>query len=217
MVNTVLLVTIISATLLGLTLGLLLPKLRQQPTAFLHPDKIRKFNRDEFEVLLTESFRQDGFIVRDKSADGVDFELEKNDQRYLVLYRDYCAKRLPMEKVRELHNLIVMCQAAGGFLVTAGIFGKDAFEYAHGKNIQLIDGQQLVRMFEDAQQTESEITDTNRDPTILNEVVTQPKRVILCPRCGQNMVKKTSHTNGRRRQYYGCSSYPSCKGRREIA
>lgn len=35
-----------------------------------------------------------------------------------------------------------------------------------------------------------------------------------CPKCGQNMVKRTSRSTGN--QFWGCSAYPACRTIREI-
>lgn len=37
----------------------------------------------------------------------------------------------------------------------------------------------------------------------------------ICPRCGQIMVLRTSRKNGN--QFWGCSTYPKCKGMKQVA
>ena len=216
------LITLISIGLLIASLGIAMAiyfVLRRKPqTAFLDPEMLRHFSWDEFDVLIAESFRRDGFVVRDNPGSGIDHLLEKGDETFLVVCKHWKAKRVGAKEVRELYGIMAARGATGGYIVTSGMFSKDAILYSSGKRIELIDGPRLVHLIEEAQQEDSEITDSRLGETMYDESITQPKRVILCPRCGRNMARKTEKINdGEERAYYGCSNFPTCKGRRDIA
>ncbi|MEE8119614.1 MAG: DUF2034 domain-containing protein [Gammaproteobacteria bacterium] len=203
---------------LGIAIGIFVVHRRQRTSAFLDPEMLRHLSWDEFEVLIAESFRRDGFVVREESGGGVDQVLEKGEEKFLVQCKHWKAKRVGAKEIRELYGIMAAHNATGSYLITAGMFSKEAILYASGKRIELIDGPRLVHLIEEAQQEDSEITDSRLGETMYDESITQPKRVILCPRCGRNMARKTEKVNnGEERAYYGCSNFPTCKGRRDIA
>ena len=82
------LITLVSIGLLIASLGIAMAiyfVLKRKPqTAFLDPEMLRHFSWDEFDVLIAESFRRDGFVVRDNPGSGIDHLLEKGDETFLV-------------------------------------------------------------------------------------------------------------------------------------
>ena len=203
---------------LGIAIGIFVVHRRQRTSAFLDPEMVRHLSWDEFEVLIAESFRRDGFVVREDPGGGVDQVLEKGEEKFLVQCKHWKAKRVGAKEIRELYGIMAAHNATGSYLITAGMFSKEAILYASGKRIELIDGPRLVHLIEEAQQEDSDITDSRLGETMYDESITTPKRVILCPRCGRSMSRKTEKLEGgEEHAYYGCSNFPGCKGRRDVA
>jgi restriction system protein len=88
--------------------------------------------------------------VTQSSGDyGVDIELTREDGLYLGQVKCYYYD-LSYEPIALIHSQMAKQGAAGGFVVTTGSFTENALTYWHelksqGVNIELIDGQTLVK------------------------------------------------------------------------
>ena len=183
-------------------------------TAFVDLDALRKLSWNELEILVADYFVREGFVVRDQGGKTIDFLMEKNGERWLVQCKHWRNKKIGEAEVRDVFGHVAALKARGAFLLTIGSYTKAALQFASGKRIELIDGPGLARMVEEVQQDPSEITRSRLD-AVRDAERTQPRRVILCPRCGRPMARRLDRRAGR--DFYGCSRYPTCKGRREIA
>jgi restriction system protein len=187
---------------------------RTGPTAFIDVDAVRKLSWGELEILISDYFVREGFVPRG-GGKLVDLVLEKNGRRYFVQCKHWRNRKIDVPEVKELFGHMAAANATGAWLVGSGSFTPAAVRFASGKRIELVDGKGLVKMVEDVQRDPSEITQSRLD-AMQDAEQTQPRRVILCPRCGRPMAKRRERANARR-EFYGCSRYPTCKGRREIA
>jgi restriction system protein len=110
--------------------------------------------RPEFELLVGEGFRLQGYLVIETGGEGgADLVLQKGEQTFLVLCREWRAPKVDVGPVRELHGLMAARGAAGGFVATSGEFTAAAAEYANACNIRLLNGKRLHEMLEKAKQT----------------------------------------------------------------
>jgi len=104
----------------------------------------------KFEFLLIEGFRLEGFAVTERGSvppiAGVDFELTKGQDRFLVQCKHWRATSVGVAPLRELHRIVAESGAAGGFVVTSGGFTDDAAAYANGHNIELMNGRKLLAL-----------------------------------------------------------------------
>lgn len=108
----------------------------------------------EFELLLGEGFRLQGYVVTEMGGEGAaDLVLQKGAGRFLVQCRHWRATRVDAGTVRELHAAAAAQGAAGCFLVTSGEFTAEAVELARAARVQLINGARLIVMLEKARQT----------------------------------------------------------------
>lgn len=157
---------------------------------------INKLSWQDFEFLLSEYFKKQGYateITGGGGADGgIDIKLYKNNQLYLVQCKHYKAWKVSVQIVREFFGILTAEKAVGGYVVTSGRFTKDAHSFAEGKNIHLVNGHDLIEML-DATDLETAKTMTS---------VTKP-----CPDCGSELVERS----GKYGKFLGCSSYPDCK------
>ena len=110
---------------------------------------LRDMSWQEFELLVGEAFRMRGYAVTEcggGGADGgVDIELRKGSEIFLVQCKQWRAYKVSVTVVRELYGVMAARGAAGGFVVTSGVFTSDAEVFARGRNIELIDGSILAR------------------------------------------------------------------------
>ncbi len=78
----------------------------------------------EFEMLVGEAFRQQGFAVTETGgggADGgIDLVLAKNGETFLVQCKQWKAFKVSVNIVRELYGVMAAKGAAGGYVVTSG-------------------------------------------------------------------------------------------------
>lgn len=167
----------------------------------------------KFERLVGEAFRQRGYTVaetRSGADGGIDLRLKKDGERFLVQCKHWRAQRVPVEVVRELYGVMAAEGAAGGFVVTSGIFTGPAMEFAEGRNIELIDGAKLSAMIASAQQSV-------KPDGIQNSPADAPTgaAVPACPQCGATMVRRVARrgTNAGG-AFWGCSKFPACRGMR---
>lgn len=115
-----------------------------RPTAIAEDPEAAREQLHEFEMLVGEAFRRRGYTVEETGghgADGgVDLVLSKAGQRFLVQCKQWKTSKVGVKLIRELYGVIAAKGAAGGFVVTSGVFTDDAVAFAAGKRIDLIDG-----------------------------------------------------------------------------
>ncbi len=169
----------------------------------------------EFEVLVAEAFRIQGYQAVETGgggADGgVDLVLTRSREKYLVQCKQWKAHKVGVEVVRELYGLMSAHGAAGGFVVTSGTYTDESRRFAEGRNVQLIDGAKLNQMLGAAQTTKRATTPAATAPVV--HVADQP----LCPRCGSGMSRRLAKRGSNTGSYFwGCATYPDCRGTRAI-
>lgn len=164
----------------------------------------------EFEMLVGEWFRRQGYAVTETGgvADGgVDLILTKAGETYLVQCKQWKAYKVGVNIVRELLGVMVSQGAAGGYLVTSGVFTNEARRFAEASNIALIDGEKLAYLMNE--------TRAARPTPPMNRPTTapQPQASPACPKCGSAMVlrhaTKGAHAGS---AFWGCSRFPGCRG-----
>jgi restriction system protein len=111
--------------------------------------------------------------------------------------------------VRELYGVIAAERAAGGFVVTSGTFTDEARRFAEGREIELINGEQLAGAIR------QQAAAPRIEPT-LRAVAAPPAQVQPnCPKCNSAMVLRTAKTGSRAGEsFWGCSRFPECRGTR---
>lgn len=171
----------------------------------------------DFERLVGEAFRLHGFEVDETgqaSGDGgVDLVLRRGGELYLVQCKHWRATKVGVQTVRELYGVMAAFGATGGYVVTSGRFTTDAVKFAAGRNIELVDGAALNRMIESARHSLSGKQNAMRNAWTVN----QPPQV-LCPQCNEPMVKRVAKRGSNAGlDFWGCSSYPRCRGIRPMS
>jgi len=175
----------------------------------------------EFEILVGEGFRYRGFHVIERGGaapdGGVDLVLTRGGERFLVQCKQWRARQVGVTIIRELYGVMAAEGAAGGYVVTSGRFTKYAQQFASGRNIELVDGEELdgflctrsepVPVYKTAK--------TEASPkTSLVEVRPNPRLMEgpTCPKCKLPMVVRVAARGvNAGKQFWGCAQFPACR------
>lgn len=179
----------------------------------------------EFELLVGEGFRLQGYQVVETGkggADGgVDLVLTKPSkngrEKFLVQCKQWRAFKVGVDEVRELYGVMAARGATGGFVVTSGRFTDDAIGFASGRNVTLVDGPKLHQLLRQARAA------TDRSPAEPAAALAAPSSVAptqasSCPMCSKPMVRRTAKRGANAGgDFWGCTGYPACRGTRSIS
>ena len=177
-------------------------KLHNRVAASPVKDALQDMTWRQFEMLVGEAYRRQGYQVKDLGGTGpdggADLIITKEGRKYLVQCKQWKAYKVGVKPVRELLGVMVGMGATGAIIVTSGEFTRDAVNFARNNNIQLVDGVTLHEMTKGIKNSEIQPSNMSVAP--------------VCPRCGNSMVLRTARkgTNAGR-QFWGCSGYPSCR------
>ena len=182
-------------------------------------DSLDDMSWQEFELLVGEAFRLQGFQVTEMGgggADGgVDLVLRKGSEKFLVQCKQWKAFTVGVTVVRELYGVMAAEGAAGGFVVTSGRFTEDATAFASGRNVKLIDGPRLFGLIKQA--SAARVLKANAPAMHNTPAYTKTAAVPLCPICTKSMVQRTAKRGSSAGSaFWGCSGYPSCRGTKQI-
>jgi len=125
----------------------------------------------------------------------------------LVQCKQWRAQRVAVQVARELYGVMAARGAASGIVVSSGSFTRDAAEFAEGRNLRLITGEELTALVREARGA--------RRTGVTAKVAAQPPEASAsgCPVCGGPMVKRQAKRGAKAGGYfYGCSRYPACRG-----
>jgi hypothetical protein len=110
---------------------------------------LRNLHWTQFERLTSALFEAEGYEVArgggPRRDGGVDARITKDGKTWLVQCKHWPNETffVKVELVRELLGVVAKEGAAGGLLVTSGLFGEPAREFAVGTPMELVDGDQL--------------------------------------------------------------------------
>ena len=194
----------------------------------------------EFEHLVSEAFRLDGFRVEERGGEevradgGIDLLLFRDREKFLVQCKQWKATQVSVNVVRELFGVMAAEGAVGGFVVTSGTFTPDARAFAEGRNVILVDGPILfdmilrVRVSPTSNARASPTSNARASPSSNASALADGVaafsahgalgEVVHCPVCNSPMVKRTArrgaNTGGANAggEFWGCSRFPACRG-----
>jgi restriction system protein len=188
-------------------------------TAGKAADALDGMTWQQFERLVGEAFRLQGYRVMETGgggADGgVDIVLSKDGEKHLVQCKQWRAYKVGVDVVRELYGVMAARGAAGGFVVTSGRFTAEAMSFAEGRNVRLVDGPQLHGMIGQAQGSARHEQGAARSVQAAKGA--PPSEAPTCPACAKAMVRRTAKRGANAGgAFWGCTGYPACKGTRAI-
>ncbi len=187
-------------------------------------DALNDMSWAEFELLVGEAFRLQGYSVMEMGgagADGgIDLVLKKGSEKFLVQCKQWKAFKVSVTVVRELYGVMAARGAAGGFVVTSGRFTEDASAFAEGRNIKLVDGRMLYRLIGEVRLGTSPVVPSSSrfGAAVAKSHTTEaPSAKPSCPSCGAQMTKRIAKRGPNMGgEFWGCSTYPACKGTRTL-
>ncbi|MFA9476946.1 restriction endonuclease [Phycisphaerales bacterium AB-hyl4] len=179
-------------------------------------DSIRALSWQDFEQLLAEAFRWQGYRVYITAAGadgGVDLVLEKAGRRTLVQAKQWKSWKVGVKIVRELLGVQVAQQADEVVLATSGQLTREATAFAEANGIRVIDGPQLAELIASVQH----MPDKPAAPAATPAPSAQPPdpgtdATAPCPACGAAMVQRTARQGKHAgKSFWGCTTFPACR------
>ncbi|QLC73835.1 restriction endonuclease [Pseudomonas sp. LPB0260] len=169
----------------------------------------------QFEQLVGEAFRRQGFTVTETGGNGpdggIDLILRKGSEKHLVQCKQWRSLKVGVAVIREFFGVMAAEGAAGGFVVTSGTFTDEAKTFASGRNIRLVEGAELNRWVAASRSTQ------NKPPAVTPVPIKplQPQQALApsCPVCNSVMRKRTAKRGANAGNvFWGCVQYPKCRG-----
>lgn len=173
-------------------------------------DSIAALGWRQFELLVGEAFRRQGYAVEQTGlggADGgIDLILRRDGRRTLVQCKQWRRQKVPVNVVREMYGLLAHHQADEVKIACSGGYTDDAARFAEAKPIQLINGDELLRMIRAVQAVSSPAS----TPAVTEQRIEPTMTPAACPRCGRPTVERRNRSTGQ--TFRGCSGFPACRG-----
>lgn len=171
---------------------------------------IRDLSWQDFELLVGEAYRRQGYEVVENGgggADGgIDLRLRKDAQRLIVQCKRWKTRQVGVSAIRELYGLMAAEKATGAIFVSSGTYTAEAQKFATDNGIALINGDGLHDLIRTVQ-----VSDTR--PVTAQ---TEPK-MPTCPACGSSMAIRTARRGKNMgTSFWGCTSYPKCRGTLDV-
>jgi restriction system protein len=117
-------------------------------------DTLRSVHWREFENRIAHAFRYRGYVVDHAGhADidgGLDLIVHKHGLTTLVQCRHWHNRHVEVKDVREMYSLMKHHHASAVKIVACGDYTPDAWKFVVGKPFELIYGETLLAMLEDA-------------------------------------------------------------------
>lgn len=179
-------------------------------------DSLRQTTWQDFERLVGEVYRRQGYRVvetSDGGADGgIDLKLAKGGETWLVQCKRWRNERVEVKVVRELYGVVAAERATGGIVITTSAFSPEAENFGQGKPLRLIDGVALLDMIRVVQKSNTRIAIAAPLPAV-RESDGAPR----CLQCGSPMVQRVARQGRNAGQaFLGCSRFPECRGIRSF-
>ena len=180
----------------------------------------------EFEILVGESFRRQGYEVVETGLGGkdggIDLIVSKGGARELVQCKQWKRRQVGVATIREMWGLVDHHGADAVHIVSVGDFTADAARFASGKPIHLVTGRELLTRIRAVQAgagggSASELLLAPAPASALTREQTPeaaPADAVeappTCPSCAGAMLVR--HNRRTRAPFWGCARYPLCKG-----
>jgi len=177
------------------------------------PGVVKGIGWRDFELLICEAFRRQGYRVDGRGGSGpdggIDLIATKAKKRILILCKHWKTQQVGVTVIRELNEVVAARRADGGVVVTGGGFTREAKEFASTCKVRLIDGDRLQQIIGSAQSSPN----VAPSPTVQAAAAQNRPEAPACPKCGAGMVDRIAKQGKfAGRHFWGCSQFPKCMG-----
>ncbi len=159
-------------------------------------EKLRNMHPNKFEDYIADMYARLGYNteqVGHSHDGGIDVIATKDKIKHYIQCKKYITSKVGVSEVRDFYGAMAGKLSNGkGIFITTNIFTTEAEKFAEYKPIELIDGNDLIKLIRLAKKE--------------NEVIVS-KEVNKCPNCGGALVER----HGKFGNFLGCSNYPKCK------
>jgi len=206
-------------------------------------DELRELSPSKFEDEIAAMFKRLGYNVKQtpySSDAGRDAILWKEGEKYVLECKKYSSERQSgRPELQKFHSALISENARKGFFVTTGNFSRDAVKFAKSAQIELINGNKLIKYLIDSKpgisdddryyskclqcgelvqhhlRTPNTVQCRNNhpvEPTLILEKIfgIGPDTEQICPKCSSPMRL----IKGRNGKFWGCTRYPACRSTR---
>ena len=170
----------------------------------------------DFERLVGDMYRADGFTVsepgREGADGGVDLRLWKDGKTTIVQCKRWGTFKVGISPIREIYGVMTAEKADRAVFITSGVYTKEALEFARDKPLDMVDGAQLatiLKRFQPSREAGAAAAQEVSGDLARTTVPTRP----TCPRCGAEMVLRRARSGQNvGKEFWGCSGFPKCRG-----
>ncbi len=175
----------------------------------------------EFELLIGEVYRRQGYKVQELGGDGpdggVDLMLKKPGETVLIQCKHWKSMSVGVDVVRQIYGVMAAKNATACKVVISGTYTEAASKFAidpnksGGGQIELIDGPRLFALIRDIHAPVQPAS--NRELFRAIELTGIPmEEPPACPKCGSGMSRHRSR-KGRHAgmEFFGCTRFPDCR------
>lgn len=175
-------------------------------------ESLRALPWKRFEDLIGEAYRRKGYGVEETLGGGADGGIDlvlRRDGRTILVQCKRWKQPVSVQVVRELYGVLIDRGATGAKLVATTTFTPNAVEFAAGKPIELVGETTLLELIRGVQASGTISAQLSNSE--------QGHMAPACPRCGSGMVVREARRGANSgKRFWGCGSYPGCRGTRAI-
>ena len=189
---------------------------------------IRALSWQEFEALVAEAYRRQGYTATRTGGDGpdggVDLVLRRGGNCLIVQCKHWKVYKVGVQVVREAFGVMTAQRAQGAIIITSGLFTQEAKAFAAGKPIDLVEGQQLADLVRSVQVGPSStpwrvvaganaaVHEASPAGAAATSEPSKTNPKTSCPQCGAEMILRTAQRGTHAgERFWGCSRFPGCR------
>ena len=122
-------------------------KYKQAFRNYSNLQKLKNMNWEKYELLIKKIFEAKGYKVSriggHGSDGGIDLIIRKHGKKSMIQCKRY-QNNVGVKTVREMYAVGIHHKFSKVYIYTSASFTKDAYEFAKGKNLILVNGEQTV-------------------------------------------------------------------------
>lgn len=177
------------------------PVVPASPPDLFTLELVKSLEWRHFELLTQGLFRALGLHAqRIKAGGDGGIDLVLREGKYgpvvaIVQCKAWTNWQIPPKTVRELYGAMAAEGAPHGYFICSGKFSSAAREWAQGKALTLVDGEELVVWLNSL--------DSQSRVDLIREITTGDYQTPTCPQCEISLVKRS----GQYGDFWGCPNY----------